>query len=326
MPIESDKPFSPSRKNKFEEAQKMAILLDAIPSLRTRPGSSGRSDDDRQVGRPIPDSEFLAGLLAGDLDRMATAHRQGAKIDIDNNYPVRKAAREGHLHIVEWLCARGANHRADDDYAVRYACANGHLETAKWLHAHGADIRAVHDFAVIHAAGNGHIDTVSWLHENGANIRAVSDYPLREAVGNKHATVASWLCDHGADPKEIPDALYVNAARDGDLAMVAFLHKHKSDKKITEKVIHSAAGQEHIEILRYLRSQNVDVMKHIQTLGTFNFIRNTMPSLADYYNELTRTKNESLVSNAIAEALGEPAAPAAPRRWNMLKPSTWRPK
>ncbi len=318
MPFESAKPFAPKNR---EKEQDMAILLDGIPSLRTRPGT-GRAVDDPKLGRPLPDSELLAGLMAGDLDRMAAAHRKGAKIDMDNNYPVRKAAREGFQAIVEWLHDRGANIRADDDYAVRYACANGHLETAQWLHARGADIRAVHDFAVIRAAGNGHIETVAWLHENGANIRAVSDYALRDAVSNKKAAMADWLCEHGADPKEIDNRHFIAAAREGDTAMVAFLLKHKTDRKLVAHAVIEAARHEHIDTLRFFQQQRFDVMPHIAPLA----VRQVLPALHDYYNELSRNKNESIVSSAIAEALGEPAPAAPASKWRMLKPSTWRPK
>ena len=39
----------------------------------------------------------------------------------------------GHLEIVKYLVAQGADVRAKDDYALCWAASNGHLEVAKYL-------------------------------------------------------------------------------------------------------------------------------------------------------------------------------------------------
>uniref|UniRef100_A0A8C6XDF0 Ankyrin repeat and KH domain containing 1 n=1 Tax=Naja naja TaxID=35670 RepID=A0A8C6XDF0_NAJNA len=69
--------------------------------------------------------------------------KAGADIELGCSTPLMEAAQEGHLELVKYLLAAGANvNRAtanNDHTVVSLACAGGHLAVVELLLAHGAD-------------------------------------------------------------------------------------------------------------------------------------------------------------------------------------------
>jgi hypothetical protein len=115
--------------------------------------------------------------------------------------PLMVACNNGHLDVVRYLIARGANvnHRTDDDRttALMFASAKGYLEIVRVLIASGADVNAqqavdknpydpgleyrAYFTPLIFASGNGHIDVVKLLCESGADPNMV-DKDKRSAI------------------------------------------------------------------------------------------------------------------------------------------------
>jgi ankyrin repeat protein len=58
---------------------------------------------------------------------------QGANIHAKDDFPLRWAAKNGHLEVVKFLVEQGANIHADNDFPLRWAAKNGHLEVVKFL-------------------------------------------------------------------------------------------------------------------------------------------------------------------------------------------------
>lgn len=88
------------------------------------------------------------------------------------NTVVSRAARYGHLHILQFLDNKFTlsvdNARANNNEALRDCAAAGHVEVLKYLHERFGlnrnDARAKHNEALRVAAENGHLDTVQYLH------------------------------------------------------------------------------------------------------------------------------------------------------------------
>jgi len=80
-----------------------------------------------------------------------------------NNGAVRVSAANGHMEMVKYLVARGANVRDDNDYALVWAAASGHLEMVKYLVSHGANVRAQDDKALRLSSTHARLAVINYL-------------------------------------------------------------------------------------------------------------------------------------------------------------------
>lgn len=88
-----------------------------------------------------------------------------------DNYPLRKAAKHGHVDIVQYLHdvmkLNVVDARACNNYALRKAAQNGHNSVLNYLRIHFGlglkDARAKGNYALKAAARNGHSDVVKTL-------------------------------------------------------------------------------------------------------------------------------------------------------------------
>uniref|UniRef100_A0A8B9CCK5 Ankyrin repeat and KH domain containing 1 n=1 Tax=Anser brachyrhynchus TaxID=132585 RepID=A0A8B9CCK5_9AVES len=106
--------------------------------------------------------------------------KAGADIELGCSTPLMEAAQEGHLELVKYLLAAGANvNRAtanNDHTVVSLACAGGHLAVVELLLAHGADpTHRLKDGStmLIEAAKGGHTNVVSYLLDYPNNVLSV---------------------------------------------------------------------------------------------------------------------------------------------------------
>jgi ankyrin repeat protein len=123
-----------------------------------------------------------------------------------------EAAAVGNLGRVRELIEKNQAHAdalsADGFPVVALAAFLGHLEIVQYLAARGADINAVATNgsgynALTGAVTSGHIAVVRWLleHEADANYRYSAGYsPLLTAAANGRLDIARLLLAHGADP------------------------------------------------------------------------------------------------------------------------------
>jgi Ankyrin repeats (3 copies) len=136
----------------------------------------------------------------GELDvAKALVEEQQADIHTGDDWAIRRASRNGHLELVQYLVGIGANVCAMDNWAVKWASYNGHLNVVQYLVSQGADIHAENDWAMRFASYKGHLDVVKYLTELGANVHADDDYAVRLASYMGHLQVVEYLVSQGAD-------------------------------------------------------------------------------------------------------------------------------
>jgi ankyrin repeat protein len=136
---------------------------------------------------------------------------------------IHAAAEGGHVEIMAWLKARGANIRLKSDGIVdegsepiHLAAINGKLEAVKWLVGQGADINAKGSFGCtpVHFAVGVYrgdeskthytvrLAMIKWLKERGADINAKDDLgytPMYCAIKSGQLEIAEWLKNNGAN-------------------------------------------------------------------------------------------------------------------------------
>jgi len=126
------------------------------------------------------------------------------------------AAEGGHIEVMSWLRARGADVRIKSkkgDEPIHYAVKNGNFEAIKWLKGQGADINAKDSigFTPAHIAAGGYrgynqhytdrLAMLKWLKEQGAdfNVKAINTTPIHCAIQSDQLEIVKWLKDNGAD-------------------------------------------------------------------------------------------------------------------------------
>nr|XP_056713374.1 ankyrin repeat domain-containing protein 17 [Euleptes europaea] len=162
--------------------------------------------------------------------------RAGADLELGCSTPLMEAAQEGHLELVKYLLAAGANVHATTatgDTALTYACENGHTDVADVLLQAGADLEHESEGGrtpLMKAARAGHVCTVQFLISKGANVNRTtvnSDHTvLSLACAGGHLAVVELLLAHGADPTQrLKDGstMLIEAAKGGHTSVVCYL-------------------------------------------------------------------------------------------------------
>lgn len=95
---------------------------------------------------------FKTIIQNGDFSMFKLFVKYGAKISIQNNYPLRLAASGGHLDIVNYLLQQqDIDIHALNDYALRYASIYRYKSIVKILLHHGASMQAC-EYMPLHCA------------------------------------------------------------------------------------------------------------------------------------------------------------------------------
>ncbi|KAM4875037.1 ankyrin repeat and KH domain-containing protein 1 isoform 8-T8 [Thomomys bottae] len=162
--------------------------------------------------------------------------KAGADIELGCSTPLMEASQEGHLELVKYLLAAGANVHATTatgDTALTYACENGHTDVADVLLQAGADLEHESEGGrtpLMKAARAGHLCTVQFLISKGANVNratANNDHTVVSlACAGGHLAVVELLLAHGSDPTHrLKDGstMLIEAAKGGHTNVVSYL-------------------------------------------------------------------------------------------------------
>ncbi|MDD4081769.1 MAG: ankyrin repeat domain-containing protein [Sphaerochaetaceae bacterium] len=102
---------------------------------------------------------------------------EGADPKVEGNWPLRWAAKNGHLEIVKLLLPL-SDVKAFASEALRLAAVNGHLEIVKLL-LPISDPKVYNSEALRYAAENGHLEIVKLL----IPVSEIDDYVINYCVG-----------------------------------------------------------------------------------------------------------------------------------------------
>jgi len=152
------------------------------------------------------------------------AHPEGKKFmsPYRSNEPIQTASRRGHIAIVDYLLALGA----DPKVAIVAAAERGHTELVDRLLKAGI---APAD-ALPKAAAGGYLDVVRLLLDAGVDANEVvgSKSPLASAISKEHTAMFKLLIDRGADVHAagVAEECVQRARRDGLESMLLLLRAH----------------------------------------------------------------------------------------------------
>jgi len=185
------------------------------------------------------------------------------------------AAKNGDLHLVNALLAKGANVNAKDEYdltALIFASQNGHLDIVQLLLAKGAEVNAKAGngaTALIQASQEGHLDVVQELLDKGAEVNDRSNNgwtALILASQEGYLEVVRALLTKGAEVNAKSNdggtALYVashNGHLDVALALLAKGAEVNAKDKGGRTALMAASQNGHFNIVQALLSQGADV-------------------------------------------------------------------
>merc|ERR1711964_788106 len=112
------------------------------------------------------------------------------------------AARQGQMHILEWLEPTEVDVMTQDRTTpLQLAAWGGHVSAVEWLHARGAKMDHVNqwDCTIVHFASlSGQVDMCRYLHEHGVDLSRPNGQghnSLHKAAYGGHTELCRWLRD-----------------------------------------------------------------------------------------------------------------------------------
>lgn len=180
------------------------------------------------------------------------------------NHPARKnctgwrmdyAASCGRLDDVQWFHANRSRHFSSD--AINSAIANGHLSIVQWLCANSSDDLEMSTAAMNTAAANGYLEVVRWVYANGEG--RCTDDAMEKAAAHGHLDVLKYLTAAGV--RASSRALIVGPAQNGHLDVVQWLLLEYNREgmagipgltSFTARAIDAAACRGHFDTVKFL--------------------------------------------------------------------------
>lgn len=148
----------------------------------------------------------------------------GVDPSIHDNHAFWRAALNGHLKVVQYLCALppacGVDPGARDNVALRWAAIRGHLPMVQYLctldSTRGVNPSANDNNALQRSAANGHLDVVRYLcaldPSRGVDPSAGNNLALQLAVKYGHLDVVEFL--YAPDPVRGVDNMLLRLAEE----------------------------------------------------------------------------------------------------------------
>jgi len=158
-------------------------------------------------------SAFSMAVDHGHLHIVQYLIENGVNIRLkENAHALVYASLHGFLPIVEYLVDNGID--ADFDEPMRVAATEGHLSVIQYLQKNGANIHANEDDVLLSASRKGHLSIVRYIVERGVP-NLVLDKALKLASRGGYLPIVKYLVEKGAEMNAIDDALKLSVDRMG---------------------------------------------------------------------------------------------------------------
>ena len=223
---------------------------------------------------------LIVAAIHGDLKIMEWSVAHCATFTPDDcvdgclNTPLHFAAASGHIHVIEWLVARGVDinqTNSSGETPAYVAAGNGCLAVLRWMSEHGSDLNisdSDDDLPLSNAALNGHLETMKWLVSQGQNVDSANDHgitAIMHAAANGHLDCVQWLASQGAliDRQDnTGKTALIYAVRGAHLDTARWLVsqgcKIDDRDKVDRTLLSYAAEGGSVEILEWLTTEGCD--------------------------------------------------------------------
>jgi len=207
-------------------------------------------------------------LCSWDGQCAAVGHALAAGMDVSagDNFAIRFAASQGHVHVVKLLCglprSTGVVPASLNNEALRQAACHGHFSVVEFLCGlPEVDPSAGGQLALLTAAEHGHLECVRFLcklpRERGVDPSIRNTRPLRLAAQNGHAQVVQFLWslphERGVHNTLVLREALMRAAQNGRTAVVAFFCNHTRIRDLWRRgAVRLAAQKGHCDAVRVL--------------------------------------------------------------------------
>jgi ankyrin repeat protein len=153
----------------------------------------------------------------GNLEAILWAINQTNPPTIRSMPILRMAAKEGHIHILEWLETVESTERLAgmietlaSGHTLRSAAMYGHVGVLKWAVNHGYQWDAERDYKYyIKAIEYGQLEALNWMNEKAPIFTTDIGYPSICAAQEGYLEIVKWLHNHGCpcslDTREAAD-------------------------------------------------------------------------------------------------------------------------
>jgi len=173
---------------------------------------------------------------------------EGVNLKIDNSFPLRWAARYGHIDIVKLLIPI-SDPKAISNEALRSAAINGHTKIVKLL-IPVSDPKAINSEALRIAAESGYTEIVKLLIPV-SNPKAQENEALRSAVYNEYTKIVKLLIPV-SNPKANSSYTLRLAAENGYTEIVKLLIPVSDPKIKNSYALRCAAQNGHTKVVKLL--------------------------------------------------------------------------
>ncbi len=170
---------------------------------------------------PLQTRMTYGAAEAGNLPLLQSLCAEGCPV---NSVDVT-AAKNGHLHVLQWLVA--SRHNIRYEMVCKEAAKRNDRRLLEWVEARGVnfDDPRLNDSACAGAAAGGHLDLLQWLKAKIPGQSYDSDSCLGEcslAAQGGHLSVLQWFEERGVNFTEMYGLCYA-AAQGGHLEVLKWL-------------------------------------------------------------------------------------------------------